>query len=102
MKKELTEHQIYYKRDQKIKQKFAVLDRKYGKMIELRKDKLESKKEKECQRVYNKFSKLRDIELHNLTAKRKRKIPEDKTIGKVKAKALSKIQEYSKLKRANR
>lgn len=100
MKQQQTEKQIYYKRDQKIKQKLAVLDRKYSKMIELRKDKLEAKKEKECQRVYNKFSKLRDIELHNLTSKRQKKIPEDKTIWKVKSKALKEIQKYAKLSRA--
>jgi hypothetical protein len=100
MKQELTEHQIYYKWDQKIKQRLAVIDRKYAKMIELRKDKLESKKEKESQRVYNKYSKLRDIEIHNLTSKRQKKIPVDKTIGKVKSKALKEIQLYSKLSRA--
>jgi len=100
MKQELTEKQIRLKRELKIEQKIAVLDRKYSKMIWLRQMKLEAKKEKEKCRALDRFYRLMDIELHNLTAKRKRKIPEDKTIGKVKAKALSKIQEYCKLKRA--
>lgn len=102
MQKELTEQQINYKWDQKLLQKQAVLDRKYAKMIELRKDKLEEKKQREWIRSYNKFNRLRDIELHNLTAKRKRKIPEDKTVGKVKTKALAEIQKYAKLSRAFR
>jgi hypothetical protein len=41
-----------------------------------------------------------EIELHNLTNKRKRKEPIDKTVGKRKEKALSEIQRYAKLSRA--
>lgn len=43
-----------------------------------------------------------EIELHNLTSKRKRKEPVDKTIGKLKTKALAEIQKYCKYKRAVR
>jgi hypothetical protein len=102
MQKELTEAEINSKWDQKLLQKQVVLDRKYAKMIELRKEKLEEKKQREWMRSYNKFTRLRNIELHNLTSKRKRKIPEDKTIGKVKTKALAEIQKYAKLSRAFR
>jgi hypothetical protein len=41
-----------------------------------------------------------EIELHNLTHKRQRKEPVDKTVSKLKAKALSEIQRYAKLSRA--
>jgi hypothetical protein len=41
-----------------------------------------------------------EIELHNLTSKRKRKEPVDKTVSKLKAKALAEIQKYCKYKRA--
>jgi hypothetical protein len=83
-----------------MNQKRLVLDRKYAKMLGLRKEKLEARKQKEIDRYEKKRKKSMEIELHNLTSKRKRKEPVDKTVSKLKAKALAEIQKYCKYKRA--
>jgi hypothetical protein len=100
MKKQLTEFDVIWKRNQKMNQKRLVLDRKYAKMLGLRKEKLEARKQKEIDRYEKKRKKSMEIELHNLTSKRKRKEPVDKTVSKLKAKALAEIQKYCKYKRA--
>lgn len=100
MKKILTELEVIAKRNQKMNQKRLVLDRKYAKMLGLRKEKLEYKKAREIEKFETKSKKSMDRELHNLTHKRQRKEPEDKTVGKRKAKALAEAQLYSKLSRA--
>ena len=100
MKQPLNDFQIISKRNNKINQKRKQIDYKYSKMLNLRKEKLEQRKSKELMRIENKWKKLMDIELHNLTSKRQKKIPVDKTIGKVKSKALTEIQLYSKLSKA--
>lgn len=99
-KKILNEFDIISKYNQKMSQKRLVLDRKYAKMLGLRKEKLEYKKAREIERIENKWKKCMERDLHNLTHKRQRKEPVDKTIGKLKAKALTAIQRYAKLKRA--
>lgn len=100
MKKILTEFEIIWKYNQKMDQKRLVLDRKYSKMLGLRKEKLEARKQKEIDRFERKWKKSMEIELHNLTSKRKRKEPIDKTVSKLKKKALAEIQKYCKYKRA--
>lgn len=100
MKQQPNELMIIAKRNQKMDQKRLVLDRKYSKMLGLRKEKLEARKQKEIERYEKKRKKLMEIELHNLTHKRKRKEPIDKTVSKLKAKALAAIQKYCKYKRA--
>ena len=94
------EFEIIAKYNQKMYNKKLVLDRKYAKMINLRKEKLEFKKAKEIERFESKRKKSMDIELHNLNNKRQRKQPTDQTVSKVKAKALTEIQKYAKLSRA--
>jgi hypothetical protein len=49
-------------------------------MLGLRKDKLEARKQKEIERYEKKRKKSMEIELHNLTHKRQRKEPVDKTV----------------------
>jgi len=100
MKQQPTEFSIISKRNTKIEQKRKQVEYKYSKMLNLRKEKLEQRKSRELERIEKKRKKLMEIELHNLTSKRQKKIPVDKTIGKVKAKALKEIQLYSKLSRA--
>lgn len=102
MKQQLTELEVIAKRNKKIDQKRFVLDRKYSKMLGLRKEKLDYKKARELERYEKKRKKLMEIELHNLTHKRQRKEPVDKTVSKLKKKALSEIQKYCKYKRAVR
>jgi len=102
MKKIKNEYSIKRKRENKIEIKKKQLDYKYSKMLDLRKEKLEDKKKKELDRFKRKYQKLMEIELHNLTHKRKRSIPKDKTKSKDKAKALKEIQKYSKLVRAKK
>ena len=67
-------------------------------MLWLRKEKLEAKKQREINRFESKWKKSMERELHNLTHKRQRKEPVDKSVGKLKAKALTLIQRYRKLK----
>ena len=100
MKKQLTELEVIAKRNKKMNDKRLVLDRKYSKMLGLRKEKLEAKKQREIERYERKRKKSMEIELHNLTHKRQRKEPVDKTVGKLKKKALAEIQKYCKYKRA--
>lgn len=100
MKKQQNEFLIISNRNQKMNQKRLVLDRKYAKMLGLRKEKLENKKARELERAEKRLKKLMEIELHNLTNKRQKKIPEDKTIKICKKNALAEIQRYAKLSRA--
>ena len=97
---ETTEFSIISKRKQKMYNKKIVIDRKYAKMINLRKNKLEYKKARELERIENKRKKLMDIEIRNFTHKRQKKIPIDKTISKIKKEALTAIQRYRKLKQS--
>ena len=99
-KKQPTELEIISKWNFKMEQKRKQLDYKYSKMINLRKEKLEIRKQKELSRIENKRKKMMDIELHNLTNKRQRKPLEDKSVGKRKKKALAEIQKYAKLSKA--
>ena len=100
MKQQPNEFTIIAKYNQKMYNKKLVLDRKYAKMINLRKEKLEFKKSKEIERFKKRRKKAMETELHNLTHKRQRKQPKDQTVSKVKAKALTEIQKYTKLSRA--
>ena len=100
MKQQPNEFTIIAKYNQKMYNKKLVLDRKYAKMINLRKEKLEFKKSKEIERFEKRRKKAMETELHNLTHKRQRKQPKDQTVSKVKAKALTEIQKYTKLSRA--
>jgi|GEM_PF-4654622 len=97
---ETTEFSIISKRKQKMYNKKIVIDRKYAKMINLRKNKLEYKKARELERIENKRKKLMDIEIRNFTHKRQKKIPIDKTKAKIKREALTAIQRYRKLKQS--
>lgn len=98
MKKQLNEFDVIAKRNHKINQKRLVLERKYSKMLWLRKEKLQLKQAKEIERYERKRKKLMDIELHNLTHKRQKKEPIDKTVWPLKQKALRAIQKYRKYK----
>lgn len=69
-------------------------------MINLRKEKLELRKENELNRFENKLKKAMEVELHNLTSKRKRKMPTYSEKTKRKKKALSEFQKFAKLSRA--
>lgn len=89
---------IIAKRNKKMNDKILSLDRKYSKMLWLRKEKLEAKKQREIARFESKWKKSMERELHNLTHKRQRKEPVDKSVGKLKYKALKLIQRYRKLK----
>lgn len=100
IKKQITDFDIIAKYNTKIYQKKLVLDRKYSKMISNRKEKLDARKEREMSRFESKMKKAMDIELHNLTHKRKRSELVDRTVAKIKAKALALAQRYAKLKRA--
>ena len=100
--KQRNEFEIIAKYNQKMYNKKLVLDRKYAKMINLRKEKLEERKEKELVRFERKRKKSMEIEIHNINNKRQRKQPKDKTVSDVKKKALTEIQKYAKLSRAYR
>lgn len=100
MKQPLNEFSIIAKYNQKMSQKRLVLDRKYSKMINLRKEKLEARKQREIEKFERKWKKAMERELYNLTHKRQKKEPKDKSVAKVKKEALRLVQRYAKLKRA--
>jgi hypothetical protein len=100
MLKQPTEFDIISKRNKKMNDKRYSLDRKYSKMLLNRKEKLEAKKQREIARYESKWKKSMDRELYNLTHKRQKKEPIDKTVVKFKTKALAEIQKYAKLSRS--
>lgn len=102
MKKELTEQQINMKRDMKRKQKYSSITRKYNKMLWLRQEKIKAKQEKELDRIWKKRQKLRDIELHNLTAKRKKKIPTKPDTPKARQEAYTTFQLWRRMNLADK
>lgn len=67
-------------------------------MLGLRKEKLDYKKARETERFERKRKKSMDIELHNLTHKRQKKEPIDKTVWPLKQKTLRAIQKYRRYK----